>query len=512
MKSIESHRIRLQKVFVRLVGSAASVACATTPESTADSGTSAEVSTDGYSGSQSDAATDGNETPDAAVGEVAEDSGGNFEPLVDVASSVDIEAVPDLAVSEDLPNPLWEGLSFNTADYGPVCDESGLDLLAPDSLGTADGIVVFKAEPGIAFWDIPPSAQAVEQLGQLCAGASDEPACFATVDTESKAEPGTVLIETRGDEVLMFRGAAGLVAWMGAPDSTQDAVLLAREGIEFADCDAVRVTDSGWDVLGVIKEGPEENCAEEVQRDVYYAVAQVNTLGALTVVKGPHKGTEVVSAGCAGRRPKGMIGRIAGGRRDVGAVLASAARDEAASVFAFLELARDLAGHGAPVGLVAECRRAAADEVRHAVVTARLATDRGASLEVAMVKESTPPTSTELAVANAVDGCVGESWAALLATHQAAASPDAEIAAAMAVIAADETRHAALAWSVADWLTPRLPAEGRLALAATVDATLVRLGLGDDGVPDPRVRAALGLPSLERRAALFAGFRASFAA
>ena len=179
-------------------------------------------------------------------------------------------------------------------------------------------------------------------------------------------------------------------------------------------------------------------------------------------------------------------------------------------MLAFLELGRDLAALGAPDGLVAECRRAAADEVRHAVVTARLATDRGAPLQAAMVKESTLPSSAELAVANAVDGCVGESWAALLATHQAAACPDAQIAAAMALIAADETRHAALAWSVADWLALRLPAEGRLAVASTVDAALVRLGQGDDGVPDPVVRAALGLPSTERRAALVAGFRASF--
>ena len=52
---------------------------------------------------------------------------------------------------------------------------------------------------------------------------------------------------------------------------------------------------------------------------------------------------------------------------------------------------------------------------------------------------------------NAVEGCTRETYAALVACRQARAATDPAIRAAMAGIARDETRHAALAWAVDGW-------------------------------------------------------------
>jgi hypothetical protein len=109
---------------------------------------------------------------------------------------------------------------------------------------------------------------------------------------------------------------------------------------------------------------------------------------------------------------------------------------------------------------------------------------------------------------NAVEGCVRETYAALLACRQARAATDPAIRAAMTGIARDETRHAALAWAVDRWSQALLaPAARRRvrearheALDRLVDARVAAL---------PRDRQELaGLPDEEeevRMASTLAG-------
>jgi hypothetical protein len=67
-----------------------------------------------------------------------------------------------------------------------------------------------------------------------------------------------------------------------------------------------------------------------------------------------------------GRRP---------GQNRLGDFLARCAQLEAASVFSFSRLVRELEAYGAPKHLIARTRQARADEVRHAAVVGALARD-----------------------------------------------------------------------------------------------------------------------------------------
>ena len=139
------------------------------------------------------------------------------------------------------------------------------------------------------------------------------------------------------------------------------------------------------------------------------------------------------------------------------------ARLEAASVVAFEELARDLASCGAPRKLVAAVLRARADEVRHTELAASLA---GEDSPVLNEFEKTHGRSLEqLAILNASEGCVHETFGALVATYQALHARDPRVRDALSEIAADETRHAELAWALRRWFDARLDASARARVA-----------------------------------------------
>ena len=87
---------------------------------------------------------------------------------------------------------------------------------------------------------------------------------------------------------------------------------------------------------------------------------------------------------------------------------------EAASVPAFERLSAELALHGAPSALVARALEARDDERRHAALVVALARRYGA--ERGAVRRSALPLRSLRAVAeeNGVEGCVHETFAALL--------------------------------------------------------------------------------------------------
>jgi hypothetical protein len=99
-----------------------------------------------------------------------------------------------------------------------------------------------------------------------------------------------------------------------------------------------------------------------------------------------------------------------------------------------------------------------------------------------------------MAVENAVEGCVRETYGALIAHHQASTAADPQIRDAMASIATDETRHAALGWAVAAWAETRLDGEGRARVHAARRKTVRGLrASASRELPAPLVRDA-GLP------------------
>lgn len=159
----------------------------------------------------------------------------------------------------------------------------------------------------------------------------------------------------------------------------------------------------------------------------------------------------------AGRRPAGLLPSPARPTADpVGGFLARSAFLEAASIAAFRGMARELRGFGAPRALVEAARRCARDESRHARTMTRLARARGCEPPCPRVVSARPRSLLDAAIENEREGCVRETFGALVATWQAAHARDRRLATAMARIATDETRHAALSWAVADWMAQRL--------------------------------------------------------
>lgn len=196
-----------------------------------------------------------------------------------------------------------------------------------------------------------------------------------------------------------------------------------------------------------------------------------------------------------GRRPSDFADVESGGTvRDY---LLRAMHHEAESVRAFERIARELRAHGAPDELCRAADEAACDERRHAERCARLA-----GVPVAIARDELPVRPLrELAIDNVREGCVGESYAALVATVQASAALVPALRAHFAAIAADELTHAALAHAIADWIEPQLSTEDRGQVRAARMAALHELAVAC-APPTTAATRALGLPSASTAAGL----------
>ena len=219
-------------------------------------------------------------------------------------------------------------------------------------------------------------------------------------------------------------------------------------------------------------------------------------------------GPVVVNCGflCFGRRPVRLAESSPEGER-VEHLLAHAARLEAASVDAFLELARQLSAYGAPRTLVRRARLAALDEARHARITARLARARGATVELPRAAPGVLPPLLEIALHNAREGCVRETWGAACAVAQAARAADPDVRDAMRSIARDEIAHASLSRDVATWLASCLTPEARAQVSAEVRGAISTLEAEMSMRVPEASRVAMGLPSPDEGRAILAALR-----
>jgi hypothetical protein len=164
---------------------------------------------------------------------------------------------------------------------------------------------------------------------------------------------------------------------------------------------------------------------------------------------------------CEGRRPEGLEAACVDDGAAIGRWFARSAYLEAASVDAFRILKRELAAHRAPSLLVRGCSRAARDEVKHARVTTALARRHRVRAPKPEVGRRATRSLEAIAIENAIEGCVRETFGAMLAGTQALEARDPVVRAAMKRIARDETRHAALSWSLDAWIRGRLSPDAR---------------------------------------------------
>jgi hypothetical protein len=189
--------------------------------------------------------------------------------------------------------------------------------------------------------------------------------------------------------------------------------------------------------------------------------------------------------------------------------LARAAHDEAASVHAFLALAAELAAHGAPPELLARIATAAEDERRHAALVTDLALHHGATIPTPIITPTPTRDLLALAVENMVEGCVRETWAALSAAHQSRHAHTPELRDIYKSIAADETRHAELAWSIHTWLIGQLSPASQAMVAAARRQAIHQLHTSLAALPDEPALLALGVPARHTALHLIAGLDAA---
>jgi len=391
------------------------------------------------------------------------------------------------------------------------CGEAGLfDLtsgLAPEPPADYLGLFVRVGQDANGA----PAVDTYSETGSPCSGATAGSDCLASFEdlrlNDPSCDPATTttrcttfLMATRGDEATRAAGTSAIRAALGAIDTATEAGLLA-----FLDGGAPINCQTGVN-------GPTEVRAEpdgfgvrfdsmQCGSGLFTFTLHVAEDGAVTTVS-----KEVIGPALCmtGRRPEGLrpaaAPQCAASR--LGAYFSAAAQLEAASVIAFERLARELERHGAPAELVDDARRSALDEIRHTRSMAALSARFGGVARPPSIEPAHERPRFAMALENAVEGCVRETYGALVAHHQALAAHDPEVRAALTVIAEDESRHAELSWRIARWLEPTLGEGEQAALHAARAAALAELvATRDPGLSASELRT-LGMPSAEVALAL----------
>lgn len=173
---------------------------------------------------------------------------------------------------------------------------------------------------------------------------------------------------------------------------------------------------------------------------------------------GPNGALHMLCLDCfgGGRRPRGLRKTPINAENAVGAYFAKMAHDEHASILAFARMDEELTYFRAPRTLIAATRSAMRDEKRHARIMSALARGRGARPRISTVRKTKRRSLEAMALENAVEGCVNETFGAILLRWQSLHAKDEALRAAFAEVADDEAKHVALSWSLAAWLEKRL--------------------------------------------------------
>lgn len=349
--------------------------------------------------------------------------------------------------------------------------------------------------------------------GTACATATDSAACLGELDITWPESSGWGycgegctdygLVTTAGDDVELHDSTAEVNALFGSIDSPADALFLARTQDYTPDCSSLVFTpQSTWQMTASFLVSDCE-WTEEVRQ------VEVSMTGETTVIEV----LDVISDGaCAGRLPDGIaaVGTVCGDA--VARHLAHLAWLEGAAVIAFQRLAVDLERLGAPRELVNSALAAADDEVDHASRMGALAATYGVSVPQVEVAPPAERSLFDVALENAVEGCVRETYGVVDALFRSKQAPNAEIRDLFAHIAADETRHSALSWDIAEWAKQHLcEAEVGAIKTATEAAHQELLSQLQNDRPDA-VQKQLGAPSANVAVAMADTLRVQLAA
>lgn len=343
----------------------------------------------------------------------------------------------------------------------------------------------------------------IQSAGTPCASATDAAACEAAIAAATSSEGFELgqcvlgcnryqYLVNRGDEVEVVGTLDGVLALLGAIDTPNEAVLRAGMAGYHVPCEdvdkgGVKAVGDGFEVLATrITSG-----CDPVEITLY----RVGVTADATVSELESDLISSESGSCAGRRPSCFEQRRAPGTSQLGAYFASVAHLEDAAVHAFAEVRAELEHHGAPASLIARAERSRQDEIRHTAIMRRLAIRFGGTPPRA-ARSQRPPRSLEaMAMTNAVEGCVRETFGALVGMYQAEKARDARVRAIMQRIARDETRHAALSWDIDRWARTQLAPAAVARIDRARAKALRDLAREAEATPHPELVERAGLPS-----------------
>lgn len=411
-------------------------------------------------------------------------------------------------------------LAASAAGCGGSSPLGGVELdqsicAGEESFGWVKGLTPQEPVDYVAYREISPwGATLRAEEGTPCFGTTDAESCLEALEGlptdegifRGKRELGPVVIEgddryrdqivyTRGEEARVITDIEGLRAFLGTIDTAQEAALVALMERDYrfevvCEGDDARAAPEGIYIL--LQEGG--GCWEDYERKEHLIL--VRSDGSSEILETRSLGHHQTS--CAiGRMTTGLRLAWAPPPKSVGEHLAQMAALEASAVCAFRRLAEEMRALGAPAELVLRALEAAEDEERHAVMVGLEARRRGAVVPEVASGPMPTRTAVEVALENAREGMVRETYGALAATYHAAAAKDERLSKMFARIAEDETRHAALAIDFGAFLEGVLSEEEREAVrAAREDAAR---GLADEVAQglSPEVHRELGWPTPE---------------
>ncbi len=369
---------------------------------------------------------------------------------------------------------------------GPVCVE-GVHQVVNGLMTPSEWDYVGAFQP-IEFRGGDVDGSIVHARGELCGAAVEREACETEANRGGFSE--RLIVVTRGDTVERFQTHAEVMEFLGEVDTAQEALLVAwHSGYNMGCGDVarggVREVEGGYEVI-----------ATRLTNDCPFELTQyllsISSTGSVDILA-----AEIIdsSSACAGRRPDAWVKQGAIGHSSpVANYLASMAHLEAGAVLAFENLVRELVVHGAPEELIRDAERAVQDEIAHAEVMGDLAAAYGATPPAADVTMVRVRSLYEMALDNATEGCVRETYGALMGTYQAGAAQDRDVALAMRTIAEDETRHASLSWRIGDWLMRQLSEEERSRVLTAQREAVITLRAAVSIEPSPELHDAVGLP------------------
>lgn len=369
---------------------------------------------------------------------------------------------------------------------------------------------------------VPAPGTAVASRGTACATAADKSACTTKLAALSlggdqagwftdgdilgpritnKPYKKQFLVFTRGDTVGALYNTEELATFLGPIDSLEDARLLLATRNQALSCtnDPARSgwrknEDGSWELM-IAGYG----CGTFIRYRIRYNVA---TNGTITEVARD----EAFSGPVCGRRPEGLAqGAVAWGAcTSLVTHFVENAYLEAASVVAFRRLELELRRFGAPETLIARARRARVEEIDHARETARLARQHGGVVPTLDVKPMERRELLAIALENAVEGCVRETYGALVAAFQAERCAP-ELRPLHRRIAREEASHAELAHDVARWLDRKLTPAERTQVAEARARALTQLLDEVRREPAAEVVRVAGLPNAAEARVLVEG-------